>query len=154
MHIIRRWKIRQSHSQRQRGDNMATIVLSGREYPLRFSMNLQEKISERYGDVSFVTSQVLRYSEARWLLTEAINEGYRFEHYFSGAPSRTVTEEEIGVITTFSDFSKGRIAQALLDALNDSLSDDADQKKISMEDLEALGSKLLQEAQEKSTSKD
>lgn len=117
-------------------------------------MNLQEKISERYGDVSLVTSQVLRYSEARWLLTEAINEGYRFEHYFSGVPSRTVTEEEIGVITTFSDFSKGKIAQALLDALNESLSDDADQKKISMEDLEALGSKLLQEAQEKSTSKD
>lgn len=133
---------------------MAAIVLAGKEYPLRFSMNLQEKISERYGDVALVTSQVLRYSEARWLLMEAINEGYRFEHYFNGAPPRSVSEEEIGVITTFADFSKGRIAQALLDALNESLSDDADQKKISMEDLEALGSKLLQEAQEKSTSKD
>lgn len=154
MRITRLWRTRRLHSQRQRGDKMAAIVLAGKEYPLRFSMNLQEKISERYGDVSLVTSQVLRYSEARWLLAEAINEGYRFEHYFSGAPSRTVTEEEIGVITTFSDFSKGKIAQALLDALNESLSDDADQKKISMEDLEALGSKLLQEAQEKSTSKD
>lgn len=154
MRITRLWRTQRLHSRRQRGDKMAAIVLAGKEYPLRFSMNLQEKISERYGDVSFVTSQVLRYSEARWLLTEAINEGYRFEHYFSGAPSHTVTEEEIGVITTFFDFSKGKIAQALLDALNESLSDDADQKKISMEDLEALGSKLLQEAQEKSTSKD
>ena len=154
MRITRLWRTQRLHSRRQRGDKMAAIVLAGKEYPLRFSMNLQEKISERYGDVSLVTSQVLRYSEARWLLTEAINEGYRFERYFSGAPSRTVTEEEIGVITTFSDFSKGKIAQALLDALNESLSDDADQKKISMEDLEALGSNLLQEAQEKSTSKD
>ena len=54
---------------------MAKIVLSGKEYPIRFSMNLQEKVSERYGDVSFITSQILRYSEARWLLMEAIIEG-------------------------------------------------------------------------------
>lgn len=128
---------------------MAKIVLSGKEYPIRFSMNLQEKVSERYGDVSFITSQILRYSEARWLLMEAINEGYRFEHYFNGAPPRSVSEEEIGVITTFADFSKGRIAQALLDALNESLAADEDQKKISMEDLEELGSKLLRQMQEK-----
>ena len=149
MRITRLWRTQRLHSRRQRGDKMAAIVLAGKEYPLRFSMNLQEKVSERYGDVSFITSQILRYSEARWLLMEAINEGYRFEHYFNGAPPRSVSEEEIGVITTFADFSKGRIAQALLDALNESLAADEDQKKISMEDLEELGSKLLREMREK-----
>ena len=123
---------------------MASIILSGKEFPIKFTMNLQEKVSDRYGDVSQITAQVFRYSEAKWLLAEAINEGYRFDQYFNGSDPQKVTEEEIGTITSFYDFSSGRIAQALLDALNESISGENDQKKISMEDLAELGSNLIQ----------
>ena len=129
---------------------MAKIELKGREYPLLFDMNLQEKIQERYGDVRNITSQVLRYSEARWLLAEAINEGFRYEEYFGGAPHREITPEQVGMITSFSDFSSGKIAGALLDALNESLEDG--KKKLTLEDLEQAGLKILQETAQKSTS--
>ena len=129
---------------------MAKIELKGREYPLLFDMNLQEKIQERYGDVRNITAQVLRYAEARWLLAEAINEGFRYEEYFNGAPHREITPEQVGVITSFSDFSSGKIAGALLDALNESL--EGGKKKLTLEDLEQAGLKILQETAQKSTS--
>ena len=129
---------------------MAKIELKGREYPLLFDMNLQEKIQERYGDVRNITAQVLRYAEARWLLAEAINEGFRYEEYFGGAPHREITSEQVGMITSFSDFSSGKIAGALLDALNESLEDG--KKKLTLEDLEQAGLKILQETAQKSTS--
>lgn len=129
---------------------MAKIELKGREYPLLFDMNLQEKIQERYGDVRNITAQVLRYAEARWLLAEAINEGFRHEEYFNGAPHREITTEQVGVITSFSDFSSGKIAGALLDALNESL--EGGKKKLTLEDLEQAGLKILQETAQKSTS--
>lgn len=128
---------------------MAKIVLKGAEYPLLFDMNLQEKVQERYGDVRNITGQILRYSESRWLLAEAINEGFRYQEYFEGKPHREITPEQVGMITSFADFSNGKIAQALLDALNESL--DGDQKKMTMEDLERLGSRLLEEAGNQST---
>ena len=129
---------------------MAKIELKGREYPLLFDMNLQEKIQERYGDVRNITAQVLRYSEARWLLAEAISEGFRYEESFGGAPHREIALEQVGMITSFSDFSSGKIAGALLDALNESLEDG--KKKLTLTDLEQAGLKILQETAQKSTS--
>ena len=54
------------------------------------------------------------------------------------------------MITSFSDFSSGKIAGALLDALNESLEDG--KKKLTLTDLEQAGLKILQETAQKSTS--
>lgn len=122
---------------------MVKIELSGIEYPVLFSLNLQEKIQDRYGDVREITHKMMRYTEAKWLLAEAINEGFKYEEYFDGTPHREMTPDKLGVISTFSDFTSGKIVEALLNALNESLG--TDKKKLTMTDLEQLGSKLLAE---------
>lgn len=126
---------------------MASITIKGAEYPLLFDMNLQEKIQERYGDVREITKQVFRYSEAKWLLAEAINEGYKYQEYFNGCPHKEITAEQLGMILNINDFANGSIAKALLDALNESLS--GDKKKLTMEDLAEQALKIM-EQQEKS----
>lgn len=122
---------------------MVTINLNGIEYPLLFSLNLQEKIQDRYGDVREITKKMMRYSESKWLLSQAINEGYKYQEYFDGAPHREMSEDKLGVLITFSDFTDGKIIEALLCALNESLG--TNKKKLTMEDLEKLGSKMLAE---------
>lgn len=120
---------------------MVTINLRGTEYPLLFSLNLQEKIQDRYGDVREITRKMMRYSEAKWLLAQAINEGFKYEEYMDGAPHREMPEDKLGVLTTFSDFQDGKIVSALLDALNESLG--SDKKKLTRTDLEQQVLKML-----------
>ena len=120
---------------------MVTINFNGIEYPVLFSLNLQEKIQDRYGYVNEITRKMMRYTEAKWLLAEAINEGFKYEEYFDGAPHREMTPDKVGVISTFSDFTNGKIVEALLNALNESLG--SDKKKLTITDLEELGSKML-----------
>ena len=125
---------------------MATIQLDGREFPLRFDLNLQEKVQERYGDERAITKKVFQYAEARWMLTELINEGLRYRKFYEGIPAEELTPQQVGMLVTFSDFSSGKISQAILDTVNESLG--SDKKKLTMEDLEQAGLRLAKKTKE------
>lgn len=119
---------------------MATVKIAGKEYPIKFTVNVLVAIQKRYGDVTKWSDHMGDIGETLWILRTLINEGIAYDNYFRGQNTPEFTDERaFGMLVSIDDLNSPAIVDAIVEAYNESV---AGEKKITAEELMSLASNM------------
>jgi len=100
------------------------IQLGPKEFPIRFDLNVVEKVQKRFDNVENLPTKLRDVKEMKWMLFELINEGIDYENYMSGIVAKHVTENEVGMLLGYKDLGRESLSSAILDAFNECMVDE------------------------------
>lgn len=119
---------------------MATVKIGGKEYPIKFTVNVLAAIQKRYGDVAKWSDYMGDIGETLWILRTLINEGIAYDNYFRGQNNPEFKDERaFGMLVSIDDLNSPAIVDAIVEAYNESV---AGEKKFTAEELMSLASKI------------
>ncbi len=98
---------------------MKEIELSGKRFPVLFSVNVVEQVQKRYGNVSCLSEKLSDYAEIKWVLAQTINAGIEYHAYMDNSPARCLTPDDVGAIMEMKDFQAA--VDTIVEALEESL---------------------------------
>ena len=94
------------------------INLSGKEFPILFSLNAIEEIQNRYKDIGELGAKLYDFAETKWLLRLIVNEGIAYENYMDGTHQQPITEQQIGFLVNLGDLENG-VVDTIVKAFSD-----------------------------------
>lgn len=124
---------------------MTTVKICGKEYPIKFTVNVIADLQERYGELTNWTKKMESLSETIWVLWRLINEGIAYERYFCGKNEPDLPDvRTFGMMLSFEDIQSPDIVNAIVNAYNEAL---GGQKKITTAELMEEAAKLKVQSQ-------
>lgn len=115
------------------------INLSGKEFPILFSLNAIEEIQNRYKDIGELGAKLYDFAETKWLLKLIVNEGIAYENYMDGTHQQPITEQQIGFLVNLGDLENG-VVDTIVSAFSESL---GAEKNLTAEQLTTMAEQAL-----------
>lgn len=86
-------------------DKINYLETESEKFPMAFTLNVMERIQEKYGTIKAWSDLVQREGEPdikalKFFITEAINEGLEIESEKTGEKAKTITSKKAGRILT------------------------------------------------------
>ncbi len=94
-------------------DIVKHITISGKEYPMAFTLNVMEAIQEKYGSmkewgeiIQPPKNEEPKIKDIKWTFTQFINEGIDIENEEKNEKITLVTEKQVGRLISIAGMEK------------------------------------------------